>query len=103
MLIPNSVCVAHGWRPRQGEREPERTSITDRALQRNLAAVQLHESLGDCQTQSGALTDALGRRARLIEVVEDGRVLFLRNANPRVGDRDRREVPELLLRHADLA
>src|SRR5262249_56059933 len=71
----------------QGERE--RGPLADPALDPDPPPVQLHELLGQRQSEPGALLFAGIIPPDLAELLEDGRLVFGRNADACVADRDR--------------
>src|SRR5262249_57063317 len=71
----------------QGERE--RGPLADPALDPDPPPVQLHELLGQRQSEPGALLFAGIIPPDLAELLEDRRLVFGRNADACVADRDR--------------
>src|SRR5262245_10338808 len=83
----SSFAMAH----REAEREPR--ALPHRALHPDAAPMQLHELLGQGQPESRALLLTSVVAPDLTELLEDGRLVLGRNANPRVADGDRDHVP----------
>ena len=68
----------------KGQSKLKHTSFSRFAADPNLAAVQLNQTLGDGQTESGTLPDTFCGWAQLIESVENRRVFRFRYADARV-------------------
>src|SRR6266545_1363339 len=77
-------------RIRQYETEP--AAFTRFAFHPNAAPMQLDEPLRNGQAQAGALANAFGGRANLVELLEDRFVLLGGNADAGIVDRDGQAV-----------
>src|SRR5205814_4961598 len=71
------------------QRERERRALADLALHPDLAAMQLDELPREREAEAGALTPPGVVRARLTKLLEDQRLLVVRDADAGVRDRDR--------------